>query len=96
MSEEKDRLDEAINFIKQQRDELKLKAHLGSKEAQDEWARLEERWDDFEQKAQPLTGAVKDAASAVGDEAKKVAIAALDVTARELDEGYKKLRRLLE
>lgn len=96
MSEEKDRLDEAFNFIKQHRDELKLKMHLGSKEAQDEWAKLETCWTDFEKKAQPLTGAVKDAAEAGGEQAKKVATAALDLTAQELNEGYKKLRKLLE
>jgi hypothetical protein len=96
MSEEKDRLDEAFNFIKQHRDELKLKMHLGSKEAQDEWAKLEASWTDLEKKAQPLSGAVKEAAETGGEQAKKVATAALDLTAQELNDGYKKLRKLLE
>lgn len=96
MSEEKDRLDEAFNFIKQQRDELKLKMHLGGKEAQDEWAKLEASLADLEKKGQPLSGAVKEAAETGGDQVKKVATAALDLTAQELNEGYKKLRKLLE
>lgn len=96
MDKEKDRLDEAFNFIKQHRDELKLKMHLGGKEAQDEWAKLEARWAELENMAQPLSGAVKEAAAASGEQAKKVATAALDLTARELNEGYQKLRKLLE
>ena len=96
MSEDKDRLDKAVQFLKQQRDELKLKLHLGGKEAQDEWDKLEGRLEELENKMQPLSGAVKDAASSAGDEAKKVALAALDVTARELETGYQKLRKLLE
>lgn len=96
MDEKKDRLDEAFNFIKQQRDELKLKMHLGGKEAQDEWARLEARWAELEKKVQPLTGAVKEAAETGGEQARKVATAALDLTARELNEGYQKLRKLLD
>ena len=96
MDEEKDRLGEAFNFIKQHRDELKLKMHLGSKEAQDEWAKLEACWAEFEQKAQPLSGAVKEAAEVGGDQAKKVAIAALDLATQEMKDGYQKLRKLLE
>jgi len=96
MDEETDRLDKALNLIKQGRDELKLKMHLGSKEAQDEWAKLETSLSELEKKAQPLSGAVKTAAESTGDQAKKVAVAALDLTAQELNEGYKKLRKLLE
>ncbi len=96
MNEKKDRLDEAFNFIKQQRDELKLKMHLGGKEAEDEWAKLETRWEELQNKVQPLSGAVKEAAESSGEQAKKVATAALDLTARELNEGYQKLRKLLE
>ena len=96
MSEDKDRLDEAFNFIKQHRDELKLKMHLGGKEAQDEWAKLEASWKELEKKVEPLSGAVKEAAGTGGEQARKVATAALDLTVQELNEGYQKLRKLLE
>lgn len=96
MSENKDRLDEAFNFIKQHRDELKLKMHLGGKEAGDEWAKLEARWAELEKKAQPLSGAVKEAAETGEEQAKKVATAALDLAVQELNDGYKNLRKLLE
>lgn len=37
--------------LKQNYDEIKLKVHLGSKEAQDEWTELQERWHHFESQA---------------------------------------------
>lgn len=36
-----------LEDLKTVRDEAKLKIHLGSKEAQDEWAVLEKRWHTF-------------------------------------------------
>ena len=45
-------LDKFTHDLKRVRDELKLKIHLGSKEAQDEWADLEKRWQTFRQKAE--------------------------------------------
>ena len=37
--------------LKRMRDEIRLKIHLGSKEAQQEWADLETRWQAFSEKA---------------------------------------------
>jgi len=34
------------------RDEIKLKIHLGTMEAKDEWADLEKRWQTFREKAE--------------------------------------------
>ncbi len=45
-------LDKFTQDLKRVRDELRLKIHLGSKEAQDEWADLEERWKAFREKAE--------------------------------------------
>lgn len=38
--------------LKRMRDEIKLKIHLGSMEAQKEWADLEGRWKAFREKAE--------------------------------------------
>jgi len=38
--------------LKRMRDEIKLKIHLGSMEAQSEWADLEQRWKAFREKAE--------------------------------------------
>ena len=40
-------IDSLIEELKQVRDELRLQIHLGSKELQDEWAKLEPKWDEF-------------------------------------------------
>ena len=37
--------------LKRTHDEIRLKAHLGTKELQDEWSILEKRWRSFEKKA---------------------------------------------
>jgi hypothetical protein len=38
--------------LKRTRDEILLKIHLGSMEAQDEWTVLEKRWKSFREKAE--------------------------------------------
>ena len=83
-----------LNKLKQQRDELKLQMHLASKDAQSQWAKLEEQWKEVQERAEPLTSATKEAASAAGDQAKKVTGAAMDLAAREISAGYEKLRKL--
>lgn len=97
MSDEKnDPLDSLVSMLKQQRDELKLQMHLAGKEAQDQFADLEKKWSEVESRVEPLSGAVKEASSAAGEQAKKVTGAALDVAAREISSGYEKLRKLLD
>ncbi|MEP2706390.1 MAG: hypothetical protein ABJN98_20910 [Roseibium sp.] len=63
-------LQSVVDELKQTRDEVKLKIHLGSKELQDEWNELEGKWDDFEAKAKLGESAdnVGEAASMLGSE----------------------------
>ncbi len=93
---EGDALESLIEKLKQQRDELQLKMHLASKEAQDQWAQLEETWQGVQERAEPLSSATREAASAAGEQAKKVTGAALDVAAREIAAGYEKLRKFFD
>lgn len=44
--------DDLMDELKQKRDELRLKIHLGSKEAQDEWEDLEKKMQDFTSRAE--------------------------------------------
>ena len=44
--------DDLVADLKQKRDELRLKMHLASKEAQDEWEELEEKMQEFSSRAQ--------------------------------------------
>ena len=85
-----------IRKLRQERDELRLKLHLAGKEMQDGFAVLEEKWEALEDRAEPLTGAVKEASSAAGEQARKVTGAALDLAVREIKGGYEKLRSMLD
>lgn len=93
---QKESEESVVSFLRRQRDELKLKAHLGSKEARDQWEKLEEKWKELEEWGEPFTSATREAASNAGDHAKKVTGAALDLAAREIKAGYQKLRALLD
>ena len=71
--------DDLVADLKQKRDELRLKIHLASKEAQEEWQELEEKMDDFVSRADlGRTG------EGIGD--------ALGKFAEELKLGYKRIR----
>ncbi len=64
--------DELRADLKRMRDELALKIHLGSKEAQAQWAILEKKWEQFAAEAE-LGKSAKDigaAARSLGDELK--------------------------
>ena len=44
--------DDLLEELKQKRDELRVQMNLASRELQDEWQELEEKMEDFSQKAQ--------------------------------------------
>lgn len=64
--------DDLVADLKQKRDELRLKIHLASKEAQDEWEELEEKMEKFSSRAElDKTGeGIGDALGKVGEELK--------------------------
>ncbi len=69
--------------VKRAHDELALKVHLGTRDLQDEWTRLEQRWREFESKAK-LERSARD----VG--------AAADLLGSELKGAYARLRKALQ
>jgi hypothetical protein len=95
-NDESGTMTDLIRKLRQERDELRLKLHFAGKEVQDRFAMLEEKWQVLEGRAEPLTGAVKEASSAAGEQARKVTGAALDVAVREIKGGYEKLRSILD
>jgi len=71
--------DDLVADLKQKRDELRLKIHLASKEAQVEWEDLEKKMQEFSSRAElDKTG------EGIGD--------ALGKFAEELKLGYKRIR----
>jgi len=81
--------DDVLAKLKQERDELALKMHLGKKEAADEWERLEAKWHEVTaRKTPPPEDAVDESTVGVG--------LALELAAEELKKGYEKIRKLLQ
>jgi hypothetical protein len=87
MSKESEGYDQVVSKLKQVRDELALKAHLGKAEAKDEWARLEQEW-------KSVQGKLKEAQGVAGDTAKNLGTA-VELAAKELKAGYDRFRGLL-
>ena len=75
--------DRLLEELKKRRDELKLKIHLGSKDAQDQWAALEDKWETFATEAR-----LEESASEIG--------AAARALGNELKTGYEKIRDALK
>ena len=84
MSKTRETLLELISSLKQQRDELRVKANLGRKEAQDELERLSEKLDELMRKAEPVQNAAEETASNL--------VAALGLVATEVRDGFQRLR----
>ena len=82
MSEDgKNTWDDIVAKLRQERDELALKMHLGKKEAAEEWERLEAKWNEVRAtKLPPMKEAASETARGVAD---------------ELRRGYEKIRKLL-
>lgn len=79
---------ELMNDLQQLRDELRLQIHLGSKDAQEEYEKLEQKWDELMRQGQPLSDAISDTAGNVG--------AAVELAADELKKGYENIRDLIK
>ena len=87
MAESRSRLDEIFAKLKQERDELSLKIHLGRKEAAEEWEKLEVRFSELRAKSAPIRGVASETAKEVGT--------ALELAAEEIKKGYERIRKLL-
>ncbi len=78
-----DEIKEFSDFLKQQRDEINLKLHLGGMEAKEEMDKAEEIWESFLEKVEDI-----------GDETKETTlelIQAAEGVGKELKESYEKL-----
>ena len=61
------RWDDVLAKLKQERDELALKTHLGKREAAAEWERLEAKWHELRaRKVPPMKEAADESPSALG------------------------------
>ncbi len=80
----KEDLSEAWGKLRQERDELKVKMHLGTMEAKEEWDELEKKWQRFESKAADAKDQVVETSREVGEGAQLIV--------KELREAYRRIR----
>jgi uncharacterized coiled-coil DUF342 family protein len=80
-------LNELLEKLKQGRDELNVKIHLGKAEAKDLWQETENKW-------QHLRNELDRINDDTGEVAKDVGAAAM-LIAEEIRHGYERLKRLL-
>ncbi|MEO2045596.1 MAG: hypothetical protein ABGX16_03365 [Pirellulales bacterium] len=87
MSEHKDLLTNLISSLKQQRDELALKAHLGSMESKEELEKLSAKFDQLTSDFEPAKDAVEESAGHIWKSMKLVA--------EEVQNGFERIRKSL-
>lgn len=85
MSEQSNALEEIIKKLKQERDELKVKMHLASMDAKDDYDRISGKVDQLTDQYEPVKDAVEETAENV--------FSALGLVADELKEGFQRVRK---
>lgn len=77
------KVEDLISELQQKRDEINLRIHLGTKDLQDDWSRVEGKWEAFAAQAQ-LEKTGKD----VG--------AALEILGGEVRDAFQRIRAALK
>jgi SMC interacting uncharacterized protein involved in chromosome segregation len=87
MADHEKELDELLEKLKQGRDELNVKIHLGKAEAIDLWQETEDKWRHLRRELDRINHDTDDVARDVG--------AAAMLLAEEIRHGYERLKKLL-
>ena len=87
MSADKRPIDELITSLKQERDELAVKIHLGATEVKEQWDKVTAKLDDMTAKYDPMKNAVSESSEEVW--------AALKLVAQEVKHGFDRIRKSL-
>jgi SMC interacting uncharacterized protein involved in chromosome segregation len=87
MSNVKERVDKLVDSLKQERDELRVKLHLGKLEASDEWQEIEVKFEKLQSKAKVLGEATADSSKDIG--------AAVMLLGKEIRDGFKRIAKRL-
>lgn len=88
MAHEKSTLDELITTLKQERDQLAVKANLAGKEVRQEWDKVRTKFDKLLADYEPVKKAVGASAGAVGE--------SLKLVAQEIKTGFDRVRNSLK
>ena len=80
----KENLAEVWTKLRQERDELRVKIHLGTMEAKEEWDEVEKKWQRFESKANEKKDQLVETSREVGE--------GVELIAKELGAAYRRIR----
>ncbi len=75
---------DSVDFLRRERDEIKLKIHLGNAEIRDQWDEVEKKWEHFQARAEIVGRITKDSAKEVGEASK--------IVGEELKNSYRRIR----
>lgn len=84
----KDKAEQLVGRLRQERDELRVRAHLLKAELLDEWQEVESKWEHVELRLEHLRDGAKDSAEDIG--------AALSQVGEEITRAYRRLRDSLK
>jgi uncharacterized coiled-coil DUF342 family protein len=87
MADKEKELDELLEKLKQGRDELNVRIHLGKADAKDLWHETEDKWHRLRSQLDQINNDTDDVAKDVG--------AAAMLLAEEIRHGYERLKKLL-
>jgi len=87
MTDMKERIDDLVEELQQERDELRVKIHLAKLEASDEWQDIEKKIGKLQSKARSVGDATADSSKEIG--------AALSLLGKEIRDGFKRISREL-
>lgn len=87
MTDVKAQIDSLVEKFKQERDELRVQAHLAKSEFQEEWGTIESKLAGLESRAKELKDATAEASRDIG--------AAAELLAEELRKGFETMRKHL-
>ena len=87
MNAARDRIDEMVKELKQERDELQVKLHLAKMETSDDWVKIQAKLQKLEAKAKELGSATAEASKDVG--------AAAKLLGEEIRNGFKSIAKHL-
>lgn len=86
-TETRSELDRLVGELRTQRDELRLKLHLAKADAKEEWEKVEKKWEHLRGRLDVIGAEAKDAGKDV--------LAATRLVAKEIKDGYARVRALL-
>ena len=88
MSGRKSLFEEVLSSLKQQRDELALRVHLGKAEAKDQWDQVQQQLDKLATEYEPLKN--------VAEETTEGVLSGLELTAAEVKRGMERVAAMLQ